>query len=1209
MDPDQNLNRSSIVIGYYDPFSVFSSIEHELLSQFPLKKLAWKYDPDKPIKVIQELDVTFKEEIPKLHRRNFDHDPSKYVPDRTYLRIMFVSADSIDVYRSQARPLINEWLKAFVAARNVAWAIVYVSSKNSSDKRPNLVKSSPFDKLIMDFEKGKQLKDLESKGMGVLSVSDNILRVKKSYDDNMKKLEAFKELSDSMRNLILVSFTLRLTQLLNDVDNKDKREFLMRNLELADAFADMCFFDDASRYYKTFADEIAKSNEYARNGSNTSLNGANALLNLNLKEKYDLKAPELVHNADFLVQSFLTMDIKRANLLPIRFGIFLKTSSLMHSRYRQNDATVNVMMCHIKLLQNLSDVVNVSLCENPKNNDIKEWLYVLVDYYLSTKSLSALCAPQEAANTPKPVQALMEELSQAVGELKLTQRNILNDFAIIIGYELLNFHSMFLEVSLDPSAEKLSIEYPKLKEALKSKTSFMIAYENVTRDAINDFLSGVRTQTADLLSIDSAMIHYKKGEFHDAQNILASTYEHYLSNGWSMIGGIILETYLNCVQKSNSSDPEKIIVLYFKLFLLLKTNSLEDVDGVRFSYKSIKSNKECETILEELCQISMSLEHTFEQPLLELFSITVLPTIAQNKNGECTISLILENDFLASFKARKMFLVLANMGNDRNTISFSTEELKIQANSKSEITLSSPIMRVGEFTIQSIAIELTETLILIYKEDLLTGQCMDTTILEVKQQSHLEPSIVPDFASMNFLMVPHPDQFHVALKKPAHLDIRKPSLDCIIYNGPLQAENIRITILKSSEGIKLIEETEPRTLPHMDAASTKTLCFEFPGERELIELQLKCLYEIEGREYEFSISDTFDLNLDVSIVVNDIFRMNTIYSRFRISTVDSDMPLRITDCEFTCPNGSHKVKSLLNIFENGNSLIVSVDQPANMFYQVDSQERDTDCYSDVDMFDFRLTYSPLKTECESMLLNALRMELKEGGFLKYFFIFAPLISRLEFSWNDFILSEQLLARNKDEMNTAMNERIKKYLPYKEHPELIDILHRLLENVPKYETEIEAHQLYIPVEAPSIDVLHEVKFDYDKKCQFEIGKVIETELIIKSSSKWAKLNASSILASSSPGQVLWLDRKFSAKVHDDDNWLLTGNHVQNFTVREPSVITKISISLLPVKSGNLTLPKVSVNFVEEHDTTMDVVYENSLETVLVVPELETITFSL
>lgn len=75
--------------------------------------------------------------------------------------------------------------------------------------------------------------------------------------------------------------------------------------------------------------------------------------------------------------------------------------------------------------------------------------------------------------------------------------------------------------------------------------------------------------------------------------------------------------------------------------------------------------------------------------------------------------------------------------------------------------------------------------------------------------------------------------------------------------------------------------------------------------------------------------------------------------------------------------------------------------------------------------------------------------------------------------------------------------------------------------------------------------------------------------------------------------------------DYENWLLSGKRRLRF-VSKPGEVNEFSISLVPLRTGNLLLPSVRVSAVSP-EIFASTVYLNSAQQILVKPKSRTATF--
>jgi hypothetical protein len=165
---------------------------------------------------------------------------------------------------------------------------------------------------------------------------------------------------------------------------------------------------------------------------------------------------------------------------------------------------------------------------------------------------------------------------------------------------------------------------------------------------------------------------------------------------------------------------------------------------------------------------------------------------------------------------------------------------------------------------------------------------------------------------------------------------------------------------------------------------------------------------------------------------------------------------------------------------------------------------------------------------------------------------------------------------------------------------------------------ELRELSIAVPAPSLDVLHSATFEYERKSKYLVGEPIEVRLTINTISKWAlekpELETEEFLASSSPkrGEPVKKKHSFQASILYDENWLISGFKRETFEVDYSTGISEndFSLMLIPLNVGKLELPKIGIKSASapEQEVSMDTIFKNGSETLLVVPEVNSITFT-
>ncbi|RKP29624.1 hypothetical protein METBISCDRAFT_24080 [Metschnikowia bicuspidata] len=1256
--PEPNAN--AIAIEYYDPFGLFPTVHHELEPCFPIKRLHWRYDPAQPVKLIQELPVAFREEYPK---RN-----ALPAADRVYLRLMFVKADTVDEYRSQARPLVSEWLRTLVANRDAAWGIIFVGAGAGTDKRPNIGKK-PFDKLQTDFAGGKQLRALELTETCIPAVARNIVRVLRRYDDEATRKTAYRGLFITLKELLCTGLTrayvllraaaqvalsagISLGSASAKASGATSATFttgstsatatftsFATTLRLVDSWADLRFFGVAGRHLDALLHQVT-----AWCATHPPTPGADPL-----RLHLDLQAPlHTLYDPDaFLVP--LKREPGPLPLLAVRFGLFLKRTRLLDGLARESVHEGSTVEYQAQLLHSVVQFANFALRD--ASIEVKEWLYAVVDHYLGTVEHQKIVAQRHDREASGVIKAAIAQIVECWADLHLVKRRVLSALAADAGYAPLDAIYALLDMSLEQKPPH-RVSYAPLKDALVSEDAFFAQYDALTTRAIREYVASGRCDTADLLSIDSAMLFYRQGNYAQAHGILGAAYARFIATGWSMMGGVILETYLKCARALEQTDTPQLLPLYFQLFKLLReplpaplaphqsypSHQLHP-PSLPHSYRSIHGPGDCDALFAEMHALAASLDDVYEHALLDVLDVQISPGITFNDASEAVMTVTVVNALPISFTARSVAVVLANTADDTCTISFAAENVTIGRASSTTTHLTSRVVSVGDHTVRSIVFVLADQLNLVYREEPQALPHADELVLDAhtrERASHpLYASDAPLFAAMLFALYPHPEHFHIELQNPAHVDIHQPSVDCVLRNGPDAVHNLSVAVVEACDDYGAGDTAEEQTVAHMVPKTRHTLTFRVPGDRRTVVLRARCVYESQGGQFEFCAMQTLDLCLNVSVVVNDFFRAQKVYSRFLISAVDASTPLRISGCEFTCAGGSYTVRSLHDAFSEGASVDVTDEQPLSVFYeltraataldapvpapdpasnftpacanspaQYPAQPRAGAC------FNFRLTYISLAAECHAAICAALREKLGATKLHHHYHLLASAVGSLTFCWPTYLLSGAIVATNLAEVNRHTNERLAQVLLRTDYAALADTLRGVLALDVKPAVSCEPQQLYIAVDVPELDMLHEISFEYTRKGRYAVGEPIETQLVVRSTGRWRA-------AVAQPGEEPGLDSRedpkgppvdvFLVHVIEDDNWLITGMQTTRFRVNGGNGETRLLLCLLPVVLGDLALPKISVTS-DKPELAMDTVVQNSLEAVLVVPQLDTITFT-
>lgn len=207
------------------------------------------------------------------------------------------------------------------------------------------------------------------------------------------------------------------------------------------------------------------------------------------------------------------------------------------------------------------------------------------------------------------------------------------------------------------------------------------------------------------------------------------------------------------------------------------------------------------------------------------------------------------------------------------------------------------------------------------------------------------------------------------------------------------------------------------------------------------------------------------------------------------------------------------------------------------------------------------------------------------------------------------------------------------------------------NIDKFFANIN-RELYIDVPIPLVQVVHNVSLEFEQKSQYVVGDPIMSKFKIQSLVNWrgeepnhdaigandkvnGDANASGKAKTPKKKRVLFEDPNKDSLIENfqldfvgpQENWLISGKKKFQFSLNKQgaqggnndgsssssSIVQQPDneLYLVPLKVGRLILPKIEIKSTNNHlndEFTMEVDYKNSSQTVLVVPNLDRVTFA-
>lgn len=1197
-------------IGYYDPFNTYQAVQNDLQHKFPLTNLHWKYNSLKPVKSIPVLPVELVEEIPKS---------SATTDSSVYLRLMFVTYDTLELYRLQVRPLIKEWLKKLVVTSLVEWMVLFVMPSGSKDKLSTIIKTSLFDKLKNDFDiSGKELSELS-----IEPGTERCIKLRQNYDSDFAKTESYTELISQIKSMLLTTFDSKHQQY-NDMllsYNQNDMSSLLAKVQLARLFYHMRLLEDSLAIYDDLYSMI------------------NVLISTNksaFTESFDFSVNLKNFNIDTLgVKNVSTFDPAKllqsppVNIFDLKCLVFSAQTQILRALASSSSPSLSIAHVGVmlkRLSRFLSDVFLNASC------DVNEWVFAVIDLfteldtYVSADKYLTTSADDE-------VKLVSTEFYNARAELVLLQRSTLIAIASKNGFSIKGLddvlHQHFQDISLDdddtkPTTSLTTIFHPRLKEILKDKASYYNYFEQVTEFIIQDLVVCGREKTIDMLSIDLAFLNYHKGNYEAAIDIIHNSYQYFIESGWSFLGGVLLEVYLHCIQKVNPDNHTMLLDICLKLLASIPSNSNNGkVVGIN-SYQLIKKKPQIEGLFEKMIDCSHHLSEIVEYPLQTLFTTSISSHILADFESPL-------DRYFVELRATNLLgipitwsSVAIEFQTSGENITFLRKNITLTNEREQTIKIYSNSFRRGYLSPKQITVNLSEKLQFCEKLSREGDDDFDQTVLKFTNGSFTQAATLfqaPQTDPNILLMYRSLNKLWCEFRQPSQLALGSNAIELEIHNGDNDLLKLDITVACGSSDVRFDNDghafRQQHELLSKNEVKRISIKYFYTGDSLKLNVTAQISYTVNGETFTYIMDDEIDRSLAVSVTVLDTFRESFFYSKFQVGTSNAKFPIRIKEVALTSDSTNFDIQAPS---ESHDSVVAFGEQPVAYLYRI----LPTATYRNfqVEKFDLKVAYSDIRSECLLSLQRKLIEELKNLKLDNYWFLFHSVLQDyLRFDLNHYAIYREVKGLNHDETLLFVARMASKYVP-SEHiqQQLVKVIGDVISDqwLETEEPGDEIRELSIAVPAPGLDVLHSATFEYERKSQYLVGEPIEIRLTINTISQWAlekpDLEREEILASSSPkrGEPVKKKHSFQASILYDENWLISGFKRETFEVDYSTGFSEngFSLVLIPLNVGKLELPKIGIKSASAHEQeiSMDTILKNGSETLLVVPEVSSITFT-
>lgn len=1237
--------RNPINIGYYDPFNVLPIIREDIESKWPITNLHWKYYTAKSVKSIPLLPVTFVEEIPR---------PSLelcLISDDRYIRMMFVKYDNVESYRSQVRPLIREWLRSLVSKSNVEWLIVLVIPTTSKYKQSTLMKTSMYDKLRNDFGvEGKELIKLNMENIRYDLNVNRCFRVNEQYESDAEKIEIFSEFTRVFKEALIRTFNNKQTYFQSQLEtianrNPSNFESFLIKLNYAKFMSDIRLLKEAEELYANLTVVLPEVCVEHSNLFDMSFDYPQDINNFRLE--YAFNTASVFQK----INSYNPNTLGKLSLGDLRCLLFINQSAVLQSLANLAN-TISISALYISnLYRNLLQFIDgfmkiVQLVPKGKLLDHYQFLFAVIECYLKLPISQKVIEVSNANNINNDDNISnggeayqLNEIYELKGELKLIQRSILNDLGYLFSYQRTDDIMDTIDFKSDESSSKYNpkdLIFEKLVLFMKDNDTFFDAYEQLTESAIQDFLIAGRNKTIDVLSIDLVIIHYKRGNYRLALDVLQDSYGFFIEHRWKFMGGMLLEIYIDCKEKLGDSTVTELITPNMKLLSLLSDSDSEISQRNINCFRITKSSNQVKQILEGIIMKSKGLSVTETYPLNWIFSFDIKPFIHPDFSttlDKYYLDVDIKNSLGIDVEIQMVSIVLRSMDND-TSIELSSGPVIISAMGSS-IRVFTNEFKLATFVVETIGLSLTDNIKFF---ETISGHTsgndkVNATVVRFSKSivsddyhdSIIHQELRGSKKDLRILFYQCLNKFWCEFSNPSQVLLGSSELILTLHNQHNVMKDVTLKLQELTAGLNLnqnsLDSIKSELLP--GESYDIIIPYSFFSDSKLISIGCEIDYKVGDVTYKHIMRQEIDITLTVSVSVQDIFKPNCLFLNFQISTANSKFPVNLKSCEAHCNNDNYTIQKPK---VKPNNVITFGEQPVSVFYRIllnENYQIQLD-----DKIDLCVVYTNLRDECIEIVQKLMRELLNEAGLINYWFVFVEIVSKqFRFDLNHYAINKKLKVLNALEVGMLLERIIKRSIEKEQdRKKTLQIMKSMLteRDCKQLEVQFALQSLTIPVSIPTLKYLHQAKFEFTRAPSYLVGEPIKMKLEVKSFLKWsAELDQDdhgdlSILAESSPGK----DKsngsikskvepfEFTLSIPNDSNWLVSGFRKKTFL---STTSNSVEIILIPLTVGKLHLPRVLIKLSDNSNdngvaSTMEVEVANGAETLLVLSEQEVISFA-
>lgn len=1137
-----------------DEFGVWDTIRDELFARLPLRSLVWKSASTlspRPVRTIPFLDLEIRKFQPQQHQTV--HQMPATLLEKPNLNIYFVKCDDNETYRSTVRKQIKEWLNTVTNRKNQEWLIVQVTNQSESRSSGFLnMKGTVIDKIKSDFNSSKK---------------DRCAMIRYSEND-VGDDDVWLDLLSKLKEGVLTSFDQHVISYEEDIRRLDSQRtlpgwnyctFFILKEGLAQSFEIMNLFEDAliqydeldASFFQVLRDKALAW--FGNIGGNAPGDDSSNLLDVRKKPYRDQILKNSISVFDF--RSYL-------------FGRQCQLLGRMRRPVEICNRAQHFISTFPKTLKDSKSSLPLNFLES--------WVY--------TSCMNVVEECEELAPLSGFDPVTFPPFNAAKAELLDLARSQLDRIGIQAGHlpRELPFTMALAVVTEEPTspdaeadmAHRGKITNLTIKQVMDDMDRFDEVYLELTNRAIQAYNASGRMRSVFKLQGDIATLQFHRKRYSEAVTLLEKMPFSYGEQGWFAIENSLLIKCAAC-QKALGQDSRCIITC----LNLLKNHAYLSEDQVALYVSEVE-------------QRAKNIPRDIIRSLSPIFLIKFSSLEHRPDSDGTAIRLEITNSLSSPFK---MDLLQMNVvDHEKNSFSFTNrEEVKLPPGSSSHV-LTCNFSTDGPYTVQNVIMRYGK-------------------VVFDQPYGHL-----PRAGRRLLSIGSHAHALDVETWSPRDIDLMQgPVFNVNVSTGRNDVQSATITLTTPMAGIQFsldqatasfgskstplqVEPPASVKIDHLVANQTLQLTVPYWTSSDVAELDIRIIVSYTttaGETYILRKKQTVISALPLAVNVQDFFRESCLFSKF-IVTCGDHVPLRIISAHLQPTDGVEVIEAMAGTEMSAHAIFPN--QVGSYVYKICPTAHGKDNI----VLRFTVTFRTLKMEVEVSLSMKLAEYLTERKLSHLLPIAKKIITDRALPHIDYVQYgimdsfdlpdiealhiRESLASYDVSIRTLLQSSLEEFVHQNAVVDVDDLLSF---------NQI-SRTIYIPVELPSVMILSTIELQLDQSHEIKIGNPVSSTLTIRHSAKWWKD------ANSNDREI-----EFYFDVHVDfETWLLSGSKRRLFKSRTSEEHT-FELMLVPLRTGHLPLPPITVSVVEQESSTItcETDFVNGAETVLILPKSATSTF--